>query len=151
MRIRVISVVGGLLIAIVGWGIIYRTSSDTSHFATYADMRSSDFLQKGWVPAFVPHDAYDIVERHDLDSSEGVVEFCYRSESWFAQMKAQMHEATPDARDRFGKEAAQAGWRYRDSGTNQHFQSEDADTVHFVAINPTQKCAVYLRIAARGR
>jgi hypothetical protein len=42
--------------------------------ASYADMAavvSDDAILRGWIPEFLPGDAHDIYERHNIDTNEG--------------------------------------------------------------------------------
>lgn len=151
MRIRIFLVIGGFILITLGGYIIYKISPNESRFATYEDMLTSTLINNGWAPVFIPHDAYDIVEQHDLDSSEGVLEFSYKSDMWLDQVATLMREATPIIRKKWGSEAKKSGWKYRDGDMNRYLYSEESNVGHFLAINPIQKRAVYLRIIARSQ
>ena len=44
-------------------------------YTTYADAQSAGAIKRGWVPAFVPPSATNIVESHDLDTNRQTLQF----------------------------------------------------------------------------
>lgn len=44
-------------------------------YATYADAERAGAVARGWVPAFIPSSARDLVETHDLDTSAQTLHF----------------------------------------------------------------------------
>ncbi len=50
-----------------------------AHFATYADLAKTDLIEKGWVPDFLPDDAIEITEYHDLDINQIVINYKYQN------------------------------------------------------------------------
>ncbi|MBS0167770.1 hypothetical protein ACYX34_14775 [Nitrospira sp. CMX1] len=44
-----------------------KTEQQESHFETYQGLRSSELIEKGWVPDIVPRTAYNIYEEHRVD------------------------------------------------------------------------------------
>lgn len=67
------------LVVLLGavWFVEYSETSE-SHFQTYRELKESDLISKGWVPAFIPKSAYDIHERHRVDESDVNVVFRYQ-------------------------------------------------------------------------
>jgi hypothetical protein len=41
------------------------------HYATSAEARADDAFGRGWLPEVLPDSAFDIAERHNLDTSTG--------------------------------------------------------------------------------
>lgn len=67
------------LVVLLGamWLVQYSENSE-SHFQTYRELKDSELISKGWVPAFIPKSAYDIHERHRVDESDVNVVFRYQ-------------------------------------------------------------------------
>lgn len=62
----------------VAWCVEHSETSE-SQFQTYRELKESELISQGWVPAFIPKSAYDIHERHRVDVSEVNVVFQYQS------------------------------------------------------------------------
>ena len=67
------------LVVLLGamWFVQYSENSE-SHFQTYRELKDSELISKGWVPAFIPKSAYDFHERHRVDESDVNVVFRYQ-------------------------------------------------------------------------
>jgi hypothetical protein len=72
----VLAVVLSLLALLVSVALYFSyTESQESHFETYQELQSSEFMAKGWVPSFIPGSAYDIYEEHRVDEERVNVKF----------------------------------------------------------------------------
>jgi len=49
------------------------------HYKTYEDAVKDDTLSPGWIPEFVPNDAYDIHDSHNLSPRDQHLEFSFPS------------------------------------------------------------------------
>ena len=60
-----------VLVATLGVSLMscHFLENPRSSFATYEDAHSAGMFAKGWLPAYLPQSAYDIRERHNLDSN----------------------------------------------------------------------------------
>ena len=45
------------------------------YYTNYADVVKSGDLEKGWIPSFLPESAYDIYDKHNLDTNEIWIRF----------------------------------------------------------------------------
>ncbi len=45
------------------------------NYATYVDAQRAGAVEKGWIPAFIPSSASDIVDSHDLDTNRQTLQF----------------------------------------------------------------------------
>lgn len=61
----------------VAWCVEHSETSE-SQFQTYRELKESELISQGWVPAFIPKSAYDIHERHRVDVSDVNVVFRYQ-------------------------------------------------------------------------
>jgi hypothetical protein len=66
-----------LVIAILWSSLLLLSSGEirSAKFANYAALERSDSWQRGWIPAFVPKEAKNIYEKHDLDTNAVYGEF----------------------------------------------------------------------------
>jgi hypothetical protein len=52
-----------------------RLENPRAHFDTYAEMESAGWIERGWIPTYLPRSATDIDETHDIDTNEVSVVF----------------------------------------------------------------------------
>lgn len=73
---NILKVCVGLAVAVFGaLALLYFVGSCdvvSERYATYADAVADGAVTRGWIPPNMPHDAYDIRETHDIDTSRGV-------------------------------------------------------------------------------
>lgn len=72
----------GLMLAALYVALYFSTQKHAA-FATYADLAKTDLIEKGWIPHFLPQDATNIAETHDLDTN--TVMLSYRYQASFTQ------------------------------------------------------------------
>lgn len=68
------------VVALIAAAILFMDYGERSesHFKTYRDLEQSEWIGRGWVPAFIPDSAYDIYERHRVDQPYVNVRFRFR-------------------------------------------------------------------------
>ncbi|MGB7371540.1 hypothetical protein [Erythrobacter sp.] len=71
-------------------------------YPTYADARSAGAVERGWVPAFVPMSASDIVDSHDLDTNRQTLLFKLPS-SAMSEMVTGLRRVSGDDRETLTK------------------------------------------------
>lgn len=136
----------GMMVAAISISIaINQMSPKAGKFASYSEVVSSDLLAKGWLPTYLPLDAYDIVEQHDLDTGESVVEFSYETELWLDKVALRMHDVGPQIKSKLKREVDKIGWNFRDENGTKFFQSKESGELEFLAVNPKQRRALYWR------
>ncbi|MNY28259.1 hypothetical protein D3C86_1622200 [compost metagenome] len=71
--------IGGMrFFAIILVGLLATACDEVVHerYADFHAAKDAGAIERGWIPAFVPKSAYDIHERHDLDT--GAQELSFR-------------------------------------------------------------------------
>jgi hypothetical protein len=69
---------GRMGLALLSVFVLLLTGCDESpdkKFASYADVRDSGYLKRGWIPDCLPENSYHFLERHNVDTNETWV-FC---------------------------------------------------------------------------
>ena len=85
------------VIAFVVWFFLaYFSTFFSVNFATYEELMKSGFLEKGWIPDFLPTDASDIKEAHDLDTNMRALSFLTRKQVRFHECFVDSKPTTED-------------------------------------------------------
>jgi len=65
--------------ALLGLTVLAGCSEQKNNeFESYAELKHSELIGKGWVPKFIPKSAYDIKESHRVDQPYINVEFSFQ-------------------------------------------------------------------------
>jgi hypothetical protein len=72
-----LSVVSISAICILLITIMNLSERPKSEFENYYDAKASGFMDKGWIPTFIPLSAKNIKEQHDLDTNWVKMTFTY--------------------------------------------------------------------------
>jgi hypothetical protein len=70
----IFAVVGAAAIVIFS---LARFDSQTSSFATFAQLKASGLIERGWIPDGLPASARQIEESHDVSANSGSATFDY--------------------------------------------------------------------------
>lgn len=120
-----------------------------SSFDTLQQAIDADMVNKGWIPAWVPHEATDLHEVHDLDSNTSALAFT-KPRVVLLKLPADCQatasgDSDPVAFDRYwwpGNAALKSSYRVF------HCTPEFGESV-FVAINRTEDHVLFWRTYAR--
>jgi hypothetical protein len=66
-----------------------------ARYPTFPDAERAGAVERGWIPAWVPRSATDIVEVHDLDTNAQVLRFRAPREA-LAEMASRLARVSPD-------------------------------------------------------
>ena len=69
--------VSALIFSWIGWEHFISGERPTSEFSSYEEVKTSGFIEKGWIPPFIPESSFNIKEQHDLDSNTVTMSFQY--------------------------------------------------------------------------
>ena len=58
----------------VAW-FFMASEREANTFSSYEEAAQSGLMERGWIPAFIPRSAYDIKEKHRVDSPRIDVDF----------------------------------------------------------------------------
>jgi hypothetical protein len=72
--VGILALIGALAIGVL---ILGRLENPKSQFATYAELKDSGLMERGWLPAFLPSSIHDITEQHDIDTNHVWADFRY--------------------------------------------------------------------------
>ena len=64
-----------MTIAVLLLSVTGRSEQIDQTYSTYADAQREGAVERGWVPAFVPSNARDIADSHDLDTNRQTLQF----------------------------------------------------------------------------
>ena len=73
-----------LALAVVGILITGCSSEDQeTHFITFAAARMAGAVHRGWIPEWLPENAHNLKEKHDLDTKRSIFRFSFpESDKW---------------------------------------------------------------------
>ncbi|MEE7546619.1 hypothetical protein HF319_05850 [Xanthomonas sp. Kuri4-1] len=117
----------GICILIMGLIFISGCSDDGPKFySSYGDAVNDNAVAKGWIPDFIPKDATDIHERHDIESNHIAVIFRSPSTDFlvgFNKIKGRYNEYS-------GKEftGRRAPTKYSMNGARYYYRCSDEGT-----------------------
>ena len=122
--------------------IVLASCSDIfkKYYSDYNELFNSGDLKKGWIPDFIPVSAYDIYEKHNLDTNEIWLNFRFKKKD-FNNIVDQMQQTDSIAQSKIK------------TIINKNFQINESDLLYykyskgeFVAINNVTFVCYYCRI-----
>lgn len=117
-------------------------SPKVERFSSYSQLRIAGLLDKGWVPEFLPEDAFEIVHQHDLDTGESATEFSYVI-SFVPKIKAQLRPVPHGLLEQRRREAKEISWAFPDVDGAQYFEIQGSDMEAVLVIDDVSKRALY--------
>lgn len=119
-----------------------------TRFDTYQQAVDSGLISKGWIPDFLPKDAFNIIEQHDLDTSEVVVEFSFRQPFIGSTLNSFTAIPLPD-RSQYERDAKKIGWNFKTGPGVNYFLAMNAAGNAVLAVNSADNKALYWNVVDR--
>jgi len=115
---------------------------EVEKFSSYPQLRLAELVDKGWVPEFLPEDAFEIIHRHDLDTNESATEFSYVS-SFVSKIEGRLRPVPHDLLEKRMHEAEEIEWSFPNVTSAQYFEIQSSDMDAVLAIDDVSKRALY--------
>jgi len=117
-------------------------SPKAQRFDGYSDVLKSGLIEKGWIPEFLPKDAFNVIHQHDLDTGETVVEFSFKVQ--FVGSLGTLWRALPSqSLAEYQKEATMVAWDLKNVSNATFYVAEGFDRHSVLAIDDSSKRALY--------
>lgn len=146
---KVTGLIGLIVIVAIVVASIAVFSPELSRFNTYKEVAESGLIEKGWIPDFLPKDAFNIIHQHDLDTSETVVEFSFK-EPFVESLRDRLRVVPNQSVAKYQKEASEIGWEFKDVTRATYYEKEDAERSSVLAIDDLSKRALYWEAIKRS-
>jgi len=123
-------------------GSVVLFSPQVEKFRSYPQLKLAGLIDKGWVPEFLPEDAFEIIHQHDLDTNESATEFSYVS-SFVPKIKGRLRSVPQDLLEKRMHEAEEIEWSFPSVTSAQYFEIKSSDMDAVLAIDDVSKRALY--------
>lgn len=130
-----------IVVAFIG-GSAALFSPEVERFSSYSQLRIAGLVDKGWVPEFLPEDAFEIMHQHDLDTSESATEFSYVT-SFIPKIKGQLRPVPHALLEKRRREAEEIEWAFPHVNGAQYFEIQSSDMDVVLVIDDVSKRALY--------
>lgn len=145
------------VMALIGLFIVIATivasiaifSPNVDRFNTYTEVISSRLIEKGWIPDFLPKDAFNIIHQHDLDTSESVTEFSYK-QPFTKNLGNILKSAPSQSIVKLQKEASDIEWNFKNVERAKYFEIKSAEGNSILAIDEISKRALFWKKISRS-
>jgi len=123
-------------------GSVFLFSPDVNRFSSYSEVQTAGLIDKGWIPNFLPEDAFEIVHRNDLDNSASATEFSY-SNSFIPKIKTQLRPVSRQFAEKRKREATKISWSFKNINNAQYFEVQSSDMDAVLVIDEVSRRALY--------